>query len=66
MNFYEAAQELADKFTDPILIGGIAAIESGFTELTTNDIDAKTSPAHSSNEGAIPIPGAWAKELTGR
>lgn len=40
MNLYEAAQELAAKFTDPILIGGIAAIESGFTELTTNDIDA--------------------------
>lgn len=40
MNLYEVAQELAAQFTEPILIGGFAAVESGFTEVTTNDIDA--------------------------
>ena len=40
MDLYDVAQELASQFTDPILIGGVAAVESGFTEVTTNDIDA--------------------------
>lgn len=40
MDLYAVAQELAEQFTEPILIGGVAAVQSGFTDLTTNDIDA--------------------------
>lgn len=39
MNLSDIAQELASKFDDPILIGGIAAIEGGYTDEATNDVD---------------------------
>lgn len=39
MDLNEIAQELASKFENPILIGGIAAIEGGYTSEATNDVD---------------------------
>lgn len=39
MDLSQISQELAAKFHEPILIGGIAAIESGYTSEATNDID---------------------------
>jgi hypothetical protein len=39
MELYDIAQELAAEFENPILIGGIAAIESGYTAESTKDVD---------------------------
>lgn len=39
MELSDIAQELATHFDNPILIGGIAAIESGYTTEATKDVD---------------------------